>query len=114
MSNIENNVEQPKKERDILSKERIREFIENRGIQTEDFCLIEKLASFPKNELIVGLHNMFNTHKERSGIELEGVIKFYKIRNEDDRAALYETALEFYKKYDWPASWNLVRVLEEK
>lgn len=95
---------------DKLKKVEVQEFIERRKIQVEDLGLIEKLASFPKNLLIEELHNVFNMYKDRSGSELEHLIKTTR---DETGVELYKVALEFYNKYGWSSSYDLVRVLEE-
>lgn len=103
---------EPKFERkpSVINQQEIQDFIKDRNIQPEDFHLIEKLAASPKNLIIMELHNMFNMCKDRSGKDLENLIKTSKDENKKE---LYEVALEFYQKYDWPASWDLVRLLEK-
>jgi len=56
------------------------------------------------------LHNAFNMYKERSGENLESLIRTAK---KDDKKKPYEVALNFYNKYDWSVGWNLVRILEK-
>jgi len=102
---------EPKNESaDKLNIKEVQELIAKREIQAEDLHLIEKLASFPKNLIIAELHNMFNMYKDRSGKELENLIK---TSGDQTKKLLYETALEFLAKYGWATSWNLVRILEE-
>ncbi|OGZ11047.1 MAG: hypothetical protein A3D67_03255 [Candidatus Lloydbacteria bacterium RIFCSPHIGHO2_02_FULL_51_22] len=87
----------------------VQKFITFREIQAEDLPLIEKLASFSKDLLIGELHNLFLLDKERSGAMLEGLAE----RSRDQtRTKLFETMLQFYNKYGWLISHNLVRVLE--
>lgn len=93
----------------LLSTPRMKDFLEDREIRPEDLPLVEALASVPKNVLISGLHNMFGTYKERSVNELKGLVEQTK---DETRATMYKTALAFCEKYGWPASWNLVVVLE--
>ena len=95
---------------DKLDKKKVQKFITQREILAEDFSLIEKLVSFPKDMLITELHNMFNMNRDRSGKELEGLIE----RSRDpQKTELFKIALEFCNKYGWETSWHLVRVLEE-
>ena len=102
---------EPKNElTDKLNKREVQEFITKRKIQAGDLHLIEKLTSFPKNLIIAELHNMFNMYRDRSGKELENLIK---TSGDQTKKLLYETALEFLAKYGWATSWNLVRILEE-
>jgi hypothetical protein len=105
------NLQEKAPESSILEKDHIQEFITDRKIQPEDFHLIEKLAAFPKDLLIRELHNMFNSYKERSGRELKMCIEH---AHSDEVRSLLETALTFYEKYDWAASWALIRNLEKK
>lgn len=99
-----------KKEQSIINQKEIQGFIKNRNIHPEDFHLIEELASFPNEMIIMEFHNLFNMYHERSGRELETMI-----RNTPNvsKKKLYETMKQFYQKYDWSVSWNLVRLLEE-
>jgi hypothetical protein len=55
------------------------------------------------------LHNIFNMRKDRSGRELESLIKTSK---DGDRTELYETALELYHRYGWAVCRSLARLLE--
>lgn len=93
----------------ILQRESVKKFIEFRGVKPEDFYLIEELARFPKNLLIAELHNLFNMGKEGSARELENLIENSK---DNEKKAMLKIALEFYNKYDWMTSLNLVRTLE--
>jgi len=95
----------------IISKREMQEFIKMREIDSEDFPLIEKLASFNKNLLIAGLHNMFNLSKEGSVKTLEHLISLDN--NAAERKELYQIALEFAKKYGWITSHHLIGVLEK-
>lgn len=95
---------------DILSDEKMQDFIRDRTIRDEDLYIIERLASFPKNMIIQCLHNVFSIHKERIGEELAVSIKFCA---DGRKKKLYETALDFYNKYGWAASWDLIRLLEQ-
>ncbi len=106
----------------IIERKEVQRFIKNREIRTEDFYLIEKLASFPVNMVILELHNLFNMNRENSGAELESMIKDSRDREPSDewlamyrgasKTELLETISKFYKMYGWEASYNLVRVLE--
>lgn len=109
---MEHNFEQSKKVEEqapLLEREEVRKFIQFRNIKNEDLHFIEELAAFPKNLIIEELHNLFNMNKERSGIELENLIK---TTSGEERKAMYKVALDFYSKHDWMTSLNLVRVLE--
>ena len=108
-----NNMEKEPKsktEKLIINNEEFQKFIKDRGVKPEDLSLIEKLALFPKDIIIMDLHNLFNTYHERSGRELERMIK-----NESDsqRAELYEVMRQFYEKYGWGTGWHLERLLEK-
>lgn len=105
--NIEGGIE--KQPLGILEKGEVQDFIKNREVKPEDIILIERLASLPKDMVISELHNLFNMYHERSGRELERAVK-----NSEDasKKELYETVQEFYEKYGWQASWNLIRLLE--
>ncbi|MBI2047521.1 MAG: hypothetical protein HYT27_00110 [Parcubacteria group bacterium] len=92
-----------------LDRKEIRDFIKKRNIRLEDLSLIEALASFPQEMIIMGLHNTFNMHQGRSGEELEFYIQTTK---DTDKKKLYEAALNFYNKYGWSTSFSLVRTLE--
>lgn len=111
---MENKFEQPsviKSKESVLERTKIREFIQRRDVRNEDHFLIEKLAEFPRNLIIMELHNLFNMNKEGSGKWLENLIKN---SGNEERKAMYTVALEFYNKYDWMTSMDLVRVLESK
>ena len=94
----------------VLNRPEVIEFIEDRQIKPEDFYLIEQMALFSKNTIIEKLHNFFNLNRERSGAELQKMIVDTKEAKDRD---LYVLVNEFYLKYDWAVSWNLVRVLEQ-
>ena len=94
----------------IINRPEVQDFINNRDIKPEDLHLLEELASFPKNIIIMEFHNFFNTNHERSGQELEMLM-----HNKRDASGkkLYEIMIRFYQKYNWATSWNLVRLLEK-
>src|SRR3990167_5559088 len=107
----EPNIEGEKEgERSVIKREELQEFIKDREIKPEDFYLIEELAFFPKDIIIMDLHNLFNTYHEKSGKELERMIQ-----NESDsqRKKLYKVMKQFYEKYGWETSWHLERLLEK-
>jgi hypothetical protein len=93
----------------IIGQKKFKDFIEFRKIKDEDFPLIEKMTTFPKELIIMELHNLFNMNHERSGEELE---RFIKNTTDEEKKDLYQSALNFYNKYGWATSYNLVRVLE--
>ena len=110
---MENRFEQPENEKErtpLLERDPVKTFVYKRNIATEDLYLIEALAAFPKNLFITEFHNLFNMNKDRSGQVLETLIE---ISRDEAQIALFKIALEFYRKYDWATSWNLVRVLED-
>lgn len=119
---INENSSGEKGESSIIERKEVQRFIKNREIRTEDFYLIEKIASFPVNMVILELHNLFNMNRENSGVELENMIKDSRDCVPSDeglpmyrgasRAELLETTSKFYKIYGWEASYNLIRVLE--
>jgi hypothetical protein len=90
---------------------KMQDFIANRGIKPEDFHLIEALAAFPRDLIIMELHNVFNTYQEESAQQLEAWIG---IARDETRKALFTAALEFFEAYpkDWTVAWNLERILE--
>ena len=89
---------EPKNEKStsIINRQEILGFIKDRNIEAEDFHLIEKLASFPKDMVIMELHNLFNMYRERSGGELDGMIQN---TNDAPRKELLEAMRRFYQKY---------------
>ena len=104
------NMEKERKS-ELLNRPEIQEFIANRKIKAEDLHLIEKIASFGRRLIAEELHNAFNMPRERSGQQLERLINHTK---DETKVELYKAALEFYNKYNWSVSWNLVRVWREK
>lgn len=88
----------------------LQDFIVDSEIDPEDFHLIKTLLGFPQTRLIE-FYNVFNVHKDKSGDELKRWIRY----SADDPhiATMYEAALEFYSKYGWIKSHNLVRTLVE-
>jgi hypothetical protein len=110
---VENKFEQPAITENILSvleTDEVKKFVVSRSINSEDFNLIEELATFPKDMRIVGLHNLFNMSKENSGVDLENSIRN---ASDDKNKEMYSIALEFFNKYGWMTSLNLVRILEK-
>jgi len=93
----------------LIDRPEFQDFIKNRKIRPEDLPLVEELAAFPKDQIIMELHNLFNMHHERSGRELENLLRGTQY---EQKRSLYGTALRFYQAYDWAASYNLVRLLE--
>lgn len=100
-----------KKESPVILEPKIQDFIEFRKIKPEDFGLIEKLATFPKNLLIIELHNFFGFAREESASQLGNLAQHTK---DAEKKELFETTLLFVKKYDWTACSNLIRVLENR
>src|SRR3989338_5771827 len=93
----------------VLCDPSVREFIQATNIRAEDIGLITELARFSKEEIVLYLHNVLSTHKERSGQVLG---RLMQTAQNDRTRKLYEAALAFVQKYDWAASWHLVRTLE--
>ncbi len=123
---IENNIElTPPKS--ILEEEDFKDMVRERKIRPEDFEIIEKLSSFPKN-IFIDYHNYFGFSKENTLHDLERDLQNYqgeleKIRqsnNQDHidllekRIAFLHLLVEFAKKYDWCACDNLNRVFERR
>lgn len=108
---MEPNFDQPKtpEPSSLLEREGMKEFIESRKIAPEDFHLIEKIASISRNSLINNFHNLFNLSHEGSGPYIKELIRSAKDSGE---SGMYEAALEFFEKYGWATSYNLIRVLE--
>jgi hypothetical protein len=95
----------------ILERPHVREFIEENEIKSEDYPLVEELATFDNNLIIECLHNTFNTFQERSEKELE--IATHTARTSEQRL-LYQKALEFLRRYNWAIALRLTRTLEKK
>ncbi len=95
----------------VLRQPNFQRFIERRNIKPEDLYLIEELVAFPKNLIILELHNLFNMYHERSREELERMIRE---NSNEQKTALCTIMLEVYKRYDWQTCYNLVRVLESE
>jgi len=93
-----------------INNPKMQEFIKFRKVQSADFPLIEKLATFPKNLIIAELHNLFNLNQERSGQELASLQQQYQ---DSERKDLFATFKEFYDRYDYYVCLHLERVLEE-
>lgn len=108
----------------VLERPKFLEFITLRNIKHEDLPIIEELAAFPKRLVISELHNMFNGSHERAGGEIAVLLKGWREEssspsNDERRSAefaqkiaLCEKILEFFNRYDWMASYHLVRLLE--
>ncbi len=92
----------------IAEQPAFQQFIADRGIAPADFHLIDALATFPKDMINEGLHNIFNTYHEESAEELERMAE----NATGERKELYAAALQFCRVYGWAASWNLERLLE--
>lgn len=97
-------------ESSILDRVELQSFVKDRKIKPEHFPLIEALAAFPKQMIIMELHNMFNMYKDRSAGELDRLLQYER---DDEKKRLYETARSFNALYGWAVSWNLVRILED-
>jgi len=87
----------------------LQNFIIERGIKDEDVGLIDSLASFPKDMIIMELHNTFNMLRERASNELENLIQNTK---DEKKKEMYQIALKFCNKYNWAVSYSLIRKLE--
>lgn len=94
----------------ILERAELQSFLNDRKIKPEHFPLVEALAAFPKQMIIIELHNMFNMYKDRSASELDRQIQYAR---SDEQRRLYETARDFNAVYGWAASWGLVRIVED-
>ncbi|TSC81635.1 MAG: hypothetical protein G01um101420_949 [Parcubacteria group bacterium Gr01-1014_20] len=108
---MEHNHDQPKAQENtpLFEREDVRSFITNRKIASEDFRLIEKIASLPRDVIVRNFHNLFNLSKEQSASEIKYLIQSAASVEEKEG---YETMLEFHDKYGWMVSWHLVRTLE--
>jgi len=104
--------ESPKNETKLplLEDPDFKEFLSVRKIDPEDFQLIEKLSKFPK-DLFLEFHNFFNLGKNESVSQLEAMISY---EEDEQKKDFMETFLEFTKKYNWAASWNLCRLFEAR
>jgi len=100
------------KSQSIINNEKVQSFIEDREIKPEHFYIIEKLATFDKNEIIGSFHNFFTLNAHNSLRELENGIRFAKEDGNTEREEIYKLFLEFFKNYDEYASHHLARVLE--
>ena len=93
----------------ILENENIKRLIKSRDISKDDFELLEQFSTFPQ-KLFINYHNYFNNLKERSIEELQNDLKNEKDFNKKEFLNLL---LEFTEKYDWTASYNLIRTFEK-
>ena len=107
----ENLFEDKEKAPSVMEEPNIRRFIERRGIQHDDFIIIEALAEFPNNLITMLAHNLFNSNQERSDEALERIISTTK---DNDYKRVYDLFLQLLKKYDWATCYNLVGILEER
>lgn len=102
----------------VLEELDVREFIESRKINPEDFYLLEELAKMSKQLLIMDFHNFFSFGRENSERELEKSLAFMETVKDDplleQRKKLNRLLLEFVRKYDWAVAWNLVTVFERR
>lgn len=95
----------------FLNTPAVREFIDFRGINEEDWVKMEELATIPKDLLITEMHNFFTFGKENSAKELERLLAGTE---DNEIKRLYGLFLHFAKKYHWTACWHLVTVLEQR
>ena len=105
------NPEKPenKKGGSIIEQPNVQTFIEMRGIQPEDFKIIEKLTTFPKDTIIDLFHNFFTSYHEESSNQLE---KLLNSSHDENHKALYSLFFELSKKYDWHTCYQLAGILE--
>ena len=95
----------------ILEEPDVKNFIKNAKIQPEDFKIIEKLATFPREFIILYAHNIFNLDREESVAGLKRSIENAKSEDEKNICELF---LKMAEKYTWAICHGLVRILEEK
>ncbi len=99
----------------VIEEPDIREMLERRQIKSEDWPLVEELATMPKNLLIDNFHNWFNDSREKTAREIEIQLNNPEIYKMDDAKRRYwEVWLHFAKSYHWTACYNMVRVLERR
>ncbi|MBN1970579.1 MAG: hypothetical protein JW870_14530 [Candidatus Delongbacteria bacterium] len=123
---IEKNIElTPPKS--ILDEDDFKEMISEREIKPEDFEIIEKLSSFPKN-IFIDYHNYFLFSKENTLRDLKHDLQNYQnelekirqfnnqnhINSLEKRIAFLRLFVEFAKRYDWCVCNNLNRVFERR
>ena len=108
---MEKKSEKHKESSPVLQEPDIREFIEERGIRSEDFVIIEELATFPNQLVIELLHNLFNMNCERSADVLKHDIA---LTERESHRRLYALFQRFLAAYNWATCYNLVRVLEKR
>ncbi|MBI2062147.1 MAG: hypothetical protein HYT64_00415 [Candidatus Yanofskybacteria bacterium] len=102
----------------VLEEPDVKEFIESRNINSEDFYILEELAKISKRILIMDFHNFFSFAKENSEKELERALAFLETVKEDplleQRIKLNRLLLDFIRKYNWAVAWNLISVFERR
>ncbi len=118
MGNVQNKYEQYQS--DFLEDQDIKELIEYRKIQPEDFYILENLSKFPKTVLFANFHSFFQTIRGRSAEALVAIIAEIDIqldKNMHDESLrelkeIHEWYLEICRKYDWATADNINKVLE--
>ena len=105
-------------QKEIFGEQDVKEFIQSRKINPEDFYILEELALIPKQLIIADFHNFFSLNRERSQQELERTLTFLETVKDDSlleqRVMLNRLLLDFVRKYNWAIAWNLVAVFERR
>lgn len=89
----------------VLQEPDVKELINSRGINPEDFYLLEELAKMPKRLLIMDFHNFFSFSRENSKKELEKLLVSIESKEGDpiweQRKAMYGVFIKLLEKYLW-------------
>lgn len=101
-----------------MGEAEIKELIEFRKINPEDFYLLEELAKVSKRLLIMDFHNFFSFNRENSKKELERLLVSIESKEGDpiweQRRAMYGVFVELLDKYPWTTVWNIEVIFERR
>lgn len=102
----------------VLEEQDVKELIEFRKINPEDFYLFEELAKMSQRLLIMDFHNFFTFSKENSKKELEKLLASIESKEGDpiweQRKAMYGVFIKLLEKYPWTTVWNISSVFERR
>lgn len=102
----------------VLGEADVKEVIESREINPEDFYLLEELAKMSKQLLIMDFHNFFSFSRENSKKELERLLVSIESKDGDpiweQRRAMYGVFIKLLEKYHWTTVWNIEVVFERR
>ena len=90
----------------------ILEFLKDRNIKPDDFSLVERALSIPR-DIYIANHNTLQFQREKLEEFLTTEVEKLKDRKEDPKLKYAEVMLSICKQYGWPTAWNLNSVMEK-